>query len=302
MRFSFFACLALAIGASNPMQAQSELEVFSEMGDAFTLYLNQMKMNDEPAPRVLVEVNAGFYQVRIDFAETGRADLFKNNFGTEAGMRTTGKITMNRKGEFVLRPFGHVPMSQAPAAPTSPAASMQAPASEVTHSTTIQTQGSAAPAGQGGSTTDQVNMNVNIGSSVVPGGINMNVQMSTTESWSTTESTTTASSWGENTGTSSAAEPVSMDDLDFEDYLAAIKAKTFEDSKQSTAEAPLKAGAMLSAGQIARVMKAFDFESTRVDFAVFAHPHCGDPQNYYKTHGAFEFELSIDELNEAIGQ
>ena len=29
-----------------------------------------------------------------------------------------------------------------------------------------------------------------------------------------------------------------MDDLDFEDYLAAIKAKTFEDSKQSTAEAP----------------------------------------------------------------
>ena len=113
MRFSFFALLALALGAVNPTNAQSELEVFSEMGDAFTLYLNQMKMNEEPAPRVLVEVNAGFYQVRIDFEEPGRADLFKNNFGTEAGMRTTGKITMNRKGEFVLRPFGHVPMSQA---------------------------------------------------------------------------------------------------------------------------------------------------------------------------------------------
>ena len=117
MRFSFFALLVLALGAVNPTNAQSELEVFSEMGDAFTLYLNQMKMNEEPAPRVLVEVNAGFYQVRIDFEESGRADLFKNNFGTEAGMRTTGKITMNRKGEFVLRPFGHVPMSQAPAAP-----------------------------------------------------------------------------------------------------------------------------------------------------------------------------------------
>ena len=56
------------------------------------------------------------------------------------------------------------------------------------------------------------------------------------------------------------------------------------------------------AGQIARVMKAFDFEATRVDFAVFAHAHCVDSHNYYKTHGAFEFELSIDELNEAIGQ
>ena len=298
MRFSFFALLVLALGTVNPMHAQSELEVFSEMGDAFTLYLNQMKMNEEPAPRVLVEVNAGFYQVRIDFEESGRADLFKNNFGTEAGMRTTGKITMNRKGEFVLRPFGHVPMSQAPAAP----ASMQAPSSGVTQTTTINTQGATSPAGQGGSTTDQVNMSVNIGSSVLPGGINMNVQMSATESWSTTESTTATSSWEETTSTSTASAPAAMDDLDFEDYLAAIKAKTFEDSKQSTAEAPLKAGAMLSAGQIARVMKAFDFEATRVDFAVFAHAHCVDPHNYYKTHGAFEFELSIDELNEAIGQ
>ena len=111
MRFSFFALLVLALGAVNPMHAQSELEVFSEMGDAFTLYLNQMKMNEEPAPRVLVEVNAGFYQVRIDFEESGRADLFKNNFGTEEGMRTTGKITMNRKGEFVLRPCTFVKYS-----------------------------------------------------------------------------------------------------------------------------------------------------------------------------------------------
>ena len=56
---------------------------------------------------------------------------------------------MNRKGEFVLRPFGHVPMSQAPAAP----AFIEAPSPGVTQTTTIQTQGSTAPAGQGGSTT-----------------------------------------------------------------------------------------------------------------------------------------------------
>ena len=48
MRFSFFALLVLALGTVNPMHAQSELEVFSEMGDAFTLYLNQMKMNENP--------------------------------------------------------------------------------------------------------------------------------------------------------------------------------------------------------------------------------------------------------------
>ena len=98
------------------------------------------------------------------------------------------------------------------------------------------------------------------------------------------------------------ADPVGMTELDFQDYLHAIKAKDFEDSKQSTANAPLKAGAMLSAGQIAQVMRAFDYESTRVEFAIFAYQRCVDPHNYYKTHGAFEYELSIDELNDAIGQ
>jgi hypothetical protein len=93
-----------------------------------------------------------------------------------------------------------------------------------------------------------------------------------------------------------------MTDLDFQNYLRAIRANEFEDSKQSTANAPLKAGVQLSAGQIAQVMQAFEYESTRVEFAIFAYPRCVDPRNYYKTHGAFEFELSIDELNEAIGQ
>lgn len=58
---------------------------------------------------------------------------------------------------------------------------------------------------------------------------------------------------------------------------------------------------MLTASQITQVMKAFSFESSRVEFAIFAHPHCVDAHNYYKTHGAFDFELSIDELNDAIG-
>ena len=49
-------------------------------------------------------------------------------------------------------------------------------------------------------------------------------------------------------------------------------------------------------------MKAFDYESTRLEFAVFAHGKCVDAHNYYKTHGSFEYELSIDDLNDAIGQ
>ena len=131
--------------------------------------------------------------------------------------------------------------------------------------------------------------------------------MSATESWSTTETTTQTTtqtatqSWGEQASAPVAAS-AEMSGLDFQDYLRAIQGKDFEDSKMSTAQAPLNAGAMLSAAQIAEVMKAFDYESTRLEFAVFAHGKCVDVHNYYKTHGSFEYELSIDDLNDAIGQ
>jgi len=300
-RFSTLAAFSFFVGLSSFTQAQSEVEVFSEVGDAFTLYLNQVQMNAEPAPRVLATVDPGFYQLRIDFAEAGRPDVYKNNFGAEAGMRSTGKITLNRKGEFVVRAFGFAPMSATPARPepTTPAPAAASPGmpSNVTMSATGAVQGS------GTTTTDQVNMNVSIGGNVIPGGVNMNVQMSATESWSTTETTTqtTTQSWGEQASAPLAAS-AEMSGLDFQDYLRAIQSKDFEDSKMATAKAPLNAGAMLTSDQIAQVMKAFDYESTRLEFAVFAHGKCVDVHNYYKTHGSFEYELSIDDLNDAIGQ
>ena len=297
IRFSTLALLSLLVSFGSSTQAQSEIEVFSEVGDAFTLYLNQVQMNAEPAPRVLATVDPGFYQLRIDFVEAGRPDVYKNNFGAEAGMRSTGKITLNRKGQFVVRAFGFAPMSSTPTQPeptaTAPAVSNSGMQSNVSLSATGGVQGSTT------TTTDQVNMNVSIGGNVIPGGVNMNVQMSATESWSTTETTT--QSWGEQASAPVAAS-AEMSGLDFQDYLRAIRGKDFEDSKMSTAQAPLNAGAMLSAAQIAEVMKAFDYESTRLEFAVFAHGKCVDVHNYYKTHGSFEYELSIDDLNDAIGQ
>lgn len=301
IRFSTLAAFSFFVGLVSFTQAQSEVEVFSEVGDAFTLYLNQVQMNAEPAPRVLATVDPGFYQLRIDFAEAGRPDVYKKNFGAEAGMRSTGKITLNRKGEFVVRAFGFAPMSATPARPepTAPAPAATSPGmpSNVTMSATGSVQGS------GTTTTDQVNMNVSIGGNVIPGGVNMNVQMSATESWSTTETTTQTAtqSWGEQES-APVAGSAEMSGLDFQDYLRAIQGKDFEDSKMSTAQAPLNAGAMLSSAQIAEVMKVFDYESTRLEFAVFAHGKCVDVHNYYKTHGSFEYELSIDDLNDAIGQ
>jgi hypothetical protein len=44
----------------------------------------------------------------------------------------------------------------------------------------------------------------------------------------------------------------------------------------------------------------FDFEDTRLDFAKFAWEYVYDKDNYYLVNDAFEFELTIDELNEFL--
>jgi hypothetical protein len=347
------ALLVAAASFGSTAWSQSEIEVFSELGDSFTMYLNQVQMNDAPAPRVLAEVEPGYYQLRIDFEDATKPDILKNNFGVEMGMRSTGKITLNRKGEWVVRPFGYVPISssgtgnfagQPSTSPPSSLPSQTTPqqASEGTtesfgfHMSVTGTdldQNAGQGTGQGtisgnvaqhqttlhdGQHGESVQMNMSVGGGLVPGGVTMNVNVTTTGSLDPGSQSTThhavqhtnhtsTQTWGsasmETTSVAPEAAPEvqGMSDLDFGDYLAAIQAKSFEDSKLSTAKAPLNAGAMLTASQIAQVMKAFTFESSRVEFAIFAHSHCVDAHNYYKTHGAFDFELSIDELNDAIG-
>ena len=321
---ALFSCLAF------PCWSQAEIEIFSESGDLFTMYLNQVKMNDRPAPRALAQIEPGYYQLRIDFEQAGRPPIIKNNFGAEAGMRSTGMITLNRKGEWVVRPFAFTPLSGAASAPTAPGASSSG--SEFDHmeesfesssaesfgislNISAQETGSLSPtsaaAAQGNSQSESVQMNMSIGGGLIPGGVNMNMNVSASGAWSESSSgwetssmnSTAAGTWSESTsGNTSSGSGSPMSSIDFTDYLNAIVAKTFEDSKLSTAQAPLKGGAYLSSAQIAQVMRAFTYESSRVEFAIFAHARCVDPQNYYTTHGAFEYELSIEELNEAIGQ
>jgi hypothetical protein len=56
----------------------------------------------------------------------------------------------------------------------------------------------------------------------------------------------------------------------------------------------------LTAQQIKEITMLFDFETDRVTYASFAHKRCTDPQNYFIVNDAFEFESSIEELNQNI--
>ena len=107
-------------------------------------------------------------------------------------------------------------------------------------------------------TSDRVQMSMNVGGGLIPGGVSMNVDMTATSSVTSTTSTTTtttttnASNWGAFPSDNEQGGAVAnngMTELDFRDYLESIKAKTFEDSKLATAKAPLQSGVMLTSAQ-----------------------------------------------------
>ena len=90
-----------------------------------------------------------------------------------------------------------------------------------------------------------------------------------------------------------------MASSDFNDALESIEDKSFSDSKMAIAKQVSRSNC-LTADQIKQIMMAFDFESDRLDFAIYAYRECADPDNYYKVYDAFDFEMTIDDLEEAI--
>lgn len=266
-----------------------------------------MKQNATPAPRVEVaDVQAGFYQVRIDFQDPTLPDFAQNNVGVENGVRGSYLVKINRKGEYVLRLNSYAPMAGAPVSSMPPPVGTSTGTIDVGTVTppangqaTISVQGDAA------TSTESVSMNIDLGNMMqAAAGALGNVNVSVTTTTTTTSSGGWDGGWEEQAPTPPApapAGPVAMSSLDFTDYLNAIRSKTFEDSKLSTAKAPLS-GQYLTAKQIKQVMQVFTFEDSRLEFAIFAHKRCVDPSNYYQVYDAFEFELSIDDLQEAIGE
>lgn len=90
-----------------------------------------------------------------------------------------------------------------------------------------------------------------------------------------------------------------MSDADFASAKKSIESKSFEDSKMTLAKQVFNSNCMTSS-QVKEIMMLFSFEASRLDFAKYAYGKTYDQGNYYKVNDAFQFESSIDELNEYI--
>ncbi|HIE16024.1 MAG TPA: DUF4476 domain-containing protein, partial [Bacteroidales bacterium] len=93
--------------------------------------------------------------------------------------------------------------------------------------------------------------------------------------------------------------PVPMLPQDFQSAKQTIASKSFEDSKLAIAKQIVNSNCLTS-GQVRDLLRLFDFEDTKLQFAKYCYGYTYDLGNYYKVNDAFEFESSIDELNKYI--
>ncbi len=281
---------------------------FSQNGEQFFVIVNGIKQNAEPATNVKVTgLNAPNYKVKIIF-NNGLPEIDKNVYFNEMGSEITYQIKQDKKGIYKLRFFSQVPLAQA--APPPPTQSVivyhvnPLPPTNTTITQTTTTTTTGVQPAQGAS------VGVNVGGT----GINMNVSindgsMTGTQSSSTYSQTTTTM-----TTTSPPAPvsveyvpgyhgpigcPIPMSPADFQSAKQTIASKSFEDSKLTIAKQIVNSNCLTS-GQVRDLVHLFDFEDTKLKFAKYCYGYTYDLGNYYKVNDAFEFESSIDELNQYI--
>ena len=316
-RFLPLLTLVFALSMGSGAFAQfSNLIFFTENGERFTVILNGIRQNPNPETNVKVtDLVAPSYKLKVIFDDPALEVLDKNlmfNQGTES----TFVIKVNKKGEYVVRWMNEVPIAQAlPPAPNQQVVvySTQAPpASTVTQTTTTVSESYGAP--QQGNVSMGININdpelgVNINMNVNGGGVSSGSQVTTSQTTTSYSTTTTTGGYPPPQSVQQTYVlpgyngpvgcPYPMHPADFERVKYSIESKGFDDTRLAIAKQVIASNCLLS-DQVKEIMMLFSFEDTRLELAKFAYGYTYDIGNYYRLNDAFDFESTIEELDEYI--
>ncbi|MCB9336368.1 MAG: DUF4476 domain-containing protein [Flavobacteriales bacterium] len=321
---NLFKTLLVAFLAQNYIaQNTSNLVVFSEQGEQFYLIVNGVRQNENPETNIKVEgLNAEYYYTKVIFVDTTIPSLEKKMLQVRDAESQFAEVTyaimQNKKGEYKMRWRTAVPIAQAPPATeqvrvirytTVPKPPIGIVTVSQTTTTTTQT----------GTTGESVNLNMNVDGVSLGVGINVNDGMgvgttTTTQTTTVTSSSTTVSNGADiiivdEPGTPElpgydgaiGCDGLPMTDTDFAKAKQSIEAKDFSESRLTLAKQIANSNC-LRAEQVKQIMELFDFENTKLEFAKYAYSRTYDIGNYYQVNDAFDFESSVDELNEYINQ
>lgn len=309
------------------------LVLFSEGGESFYLILNGIKHNQTPETNVKVQaLPEAPFKAKVIFEDT-RLGIVEKTLYTTSNKETTYSIVFQgdtkaekeakKIGNAVIKSIGNTGsykerkkeykiklVSQTPI-PTTPNRNLNQNSSantdvrtNVNTSETVTTRTTTNVKSDQTPNNASISMNVNI-SDNMDDDANMNVNITGNDTYTQTTSITTTTSTTGNVNSGSVVTrnnkcDYPMDNSDFLEGKNSIKSKTFADSKMTIAKQITKNNCP-TASQIRDYTKLFTFENDKLEYAKFAYSYCYDTANYYKVNDAFEFESSIEDLNEHIG-
>ena len=330
----FLILFAVMIVSLQGNSQNSNAVFFTENGEKFYVIINGLRQNEKPETNVKITgLTPTGYKIKVIFNDKNLGSVDKNiymeeykeytyiikkksesEFGKNA--KKVGKtleknflgnpsdtVKMEDKGEwYVIKGFSISELNRPQSTPASGnnySSGKQSGSTTTTTTQTTSTQMSPAPTGT------QFTMSVNLDGS--GGNVGMNVSSPDTYYQETTTTTTVTSTGNtENhyvmpgyNGPVGCSWP--MADSDFQKAKQTISSKSFEDSKLSIAKQIINSNCLFSK-QVKEIMVLFDFEDTRLDLAKYAYGYAYDIGSYYGVNDAFQFESSIDELNNYINR
>jgi hypothetical protein len=288
----------LSLGAL--AQAPSAITVFSENGERFTLTVDGSTINETPSSQVRAEnLKGDFFQLVVVFEDESLGRV-SQGFMLDPGKEQKARVQLKKNGSYAIRPFGeptaYAPeemAAEAPAPAQKPSwveAEGQSTTSTNETKTTVQTRSQT--------TGENVNINVDMM------GVKMDVSMSVDDPTIEMTQTTTVEHSGSSEISYEEAEVeqtgcIEMDSADYLSVIKSLESKDFDDSKMTQAKQILQSNCM-SSEQIRDLLKVFTYEDDKLEMAKYAYSHCSNPQNYWKVNDAFEYETTIEELDEFL--
>jgi hypothetical protein len=292
---------------------KTNLILFTEANEKFTLNINGVKQNEVPKSNVKVEgLEANAVQAQVVFE--GAIPPLKQLIALEAGREMTFVIKKNNKGSYVFRMISNSDLPVAPVTSGSYTPPAETPASTVQPSatpTTTVTVPSTSVAVNGAS----VKVNVSAGETATNANVNIQVDGLTpvvTTTQSATISTTQTSSSSNVVSESkepSQPQPTStsknsgcmtaMFATDFERAKKSIEAKSFVEEQMTIAKQVIQANCF-SVKQVISLMEIFSYEEGKLNIAKLAYGKTVDKSNYYQVNDGFSYATSVEELNKFI--
>ncbi len=298
--------LTLLISAMSFAQNDNTVIVYSDDGENFTLSLNNVQQHEFPTNNVVItNLTDMAYGLKIVFENPNKPEFKKTLYLPEGANDITYKL-IEKKGTIKMRIVSltdyHATSYQNPNVVV-----MQYSPTPVFSQTTTTT---TTTTGVGNSD------NVSVGISV--GGVDMdvNVNVNNGNSGTVTQTTTTTTTTGGTITTGGGVVvtddhyvmdgyngpygcPWPMSPADFREALHTIQSKDWDDTKFSIAKQIVSANCLF-ADQVRDIMNLFEWEDKKLEFAKYAYHYTYDTGNYFKVAQAFEWESSIEELNEYI--